>query len=135
MLCSCRLALKDDILLLVIVGNCIIGSRFFHSLCLTTGCFFQVSQLQSRVQQTLRTIAEVTDVKHSWNVIHFLQSKVHGLERHPMRLPLGASERAWREDVAMFLHDLKLALQLVTWHASPNLYLLCRVLDAKEVVQ
>ena len=37
--------------------------------------------------------------------------------------------------MAMFSHDLKLALQLVTWHASSNLYLLCRVPDAKEVVQ
>ncbi|CAD7705164.1 unnamed protein product [Ostreobium quekettii] len=95
----------------------------------------QVSELEEQLQQSIKMIQEVTDVKYGVKMIVFLQRSIARLADHPISMPKNANEKEWKCAAAVLLYHLKVALQLVHWHSCLDVDKVYRSADTKAVIE
>eukprot|EP00803_Ostreobium_quekettii_P005531 evm.model.scf_541.1 EVM.evm.TU.scf_541.1 scf_541:13253-18064(-) len=95
----------------------------------------QMPNLENQIQQTINAITEATNTMYCRGMLAFLQRSLGMLAAHPFRMPAHAAGKKWRQSVALLLHKLSVAQQLVRWHNSLDVDVLYRAVDTKAEVE
>eukprot|EP00803_Ostreobium_quekettii_P004824 evm.model.scf_578.1 EVM.evm.TU.scf_578.1 scf_578:10448-18674(-) len=95
----------------------------------------QVAKLEAQVQSIIEDIVGAADVMYSRNMIHFLQGQIADLKSCTFHLPMGAQEEVWNKSLAVLLHHLKHAQQIIRLHSFVDVHVLYRTPDTEMIVK
>eukprot|EP00803_Ostreobium_quekettii_P011489 evm.model.scf_286.1 EVM.evm.TU.scf_286.1 scf_286:15006-21164(+) len=94
----------------------------------------QAANLEAQVQFIIADIGRAEDAKYSRKMISFLRGQIAGLNAWTFHPPKMAREEGWKKSLAVLLHHLKHAKQLIRLHSFVDVDTLYKTADTEMIV-